>query len=105
MYYSKLSEILEQLEKTSGRIEMTNIIAEFLKDVPDEDIDYVILTLQGMIFPVYDKRKLSIAENLVIIALSNASGWSEEKIKEKMKEEGDLGSAGEKILQKKIQKG
>lgn len=105
MYYSELTEILEKLEKISGRIEMTNIIAEFLKNVPDEDINYVILTLQGTVFPVYDERKLSIAENLAITALSNASGWSEEKIKEKIKEEGDLGNAAEKILQKKIQKG
>ncbi|MFN3527799.1 MAG: ATP-dependent DNA ligase [Candidatus Altarchaeaceae archaeon] len=105
MYYLELVEVLEKLEKITGRIEMTDIVAEFLKKVPDEDINYVILTLQGLVFPIYDERKLSIAENLAIVALSNASGWSEEKIKEKIKEEGDLGNAAEKILQRKIQKG
>jgi len=104
MYYHELVEVLEKLEKISGKIEMTNIIAEFLKNVPDEDINNVILALQGLVFPIYSNKELAIAENLVIRSLSYISGWKEEKIEEKIKEEGDLGNAAEKILSKKIQK-
>jgi len=38
MDYSELVEIYSKLEKTTKRLEMTKIIADFLVTVPDEEL-------------------------------------------------------------------
>mgnify|MGYP001481470470 CR=1 FL=1 len=61
MKYSKLAELYEQLDKTTKRLEKTHILSEFLKETPAEDIDKVILLLQGKVFPSWDERKIGFA--------------------------------------------
>ena len=91
MKYKELCEIYEKLESTSKGLEKTKIIADFLpliKDRPDE-----IYLLQGKIFPDYDSRELGISFQLIIKAISKASGYSEEEVVKKYKKLGDLGLA------------
>ncbi|MBI2650122.1 hypothetical protein HYX04_02285 [Candidatus Woesearchaeota archaeon] len=45
--YSKLVEVYEQLNRTTKRLEKTHIISEFLKDVSAEDMEHVMLLLEG----------------------------------------------------------
>ena len=61
MEYSKLVEIYEQLNKTTKRLEKTHIISEFLKDVSVDDIEHVMLLLEGRVFPSYDAREIGVA--------------------------------------------
>jgi DNA ligase-1 len=101
MKYKELCEIYEKLESTSKGLEKTKIIADFLpliKDRPDE-----IYLLQGKIFPDYDGRELGISFQLIIKAISKASGYSEEDVVKKYKELGDLGLAVEELYKNKRQ--
>ena len=61
MEYSSLVEVYEELNKTTKRLEKTHIISEFLKDVSLEDIEHVMLLLEGRVFPNYDSREIGIA--------------------------------------------
>lgn len=105
MEFVKLAEIFEKIEgeKITGRIELKNIIAEFIVNVSDEDLPMSLLFLQGKVFPIWSNVVLGVAENLVVKALSKTTGWSEERIKNKIKECGDLGNVAEKILSGRIQ--
>ncbi|MDD3993618.1 MAG: DNA ligase, partial [Candidatus Nanoarchaeia archaeon] len=101
MKYKELCEVYEKLESTSKGLEKTKIIADFLpliKDRPDE-----IYLLQGKIFPDYDSRELGISFQLIIKAISKASGYSEEDVVKKYKELGDLGLAVEELYKNKKQ--
>ena len=101
MKYKELCEVYEKLESTSKGLEKTKIIADFLpliKDRPDE-----IYLLQGKIFPDYDSRELGISFQLIIKAISKASGYSEEEVVKKYKKLGDLGLAVEELYKNKRQ--
>jgi len=105
MKYCELVEVFEKLEKISGRLEMTDIVADFISNANlDEDETFqVIYFLQGIVFPAWNEKELGVAANTVITAISKISGWKEDKIKDAVRDCGDLGDAAEKILGEKMQ--
>lgn len=103
MEYSKLVEIYEQLNSTTKRLEKTHIISEFLKDVSVEDIEHVMLLLEGRVFPSYDAREIGVASRLMLKSLSAATGISMDKIENEWKKQGDLGLVAEVIVKTKKQ--
>lgn len=103
MHYSDLADIYETLEKTTKRLEKTLYLSEFLKTIKDDEIEIIILLLQGRVFPEWDERKLGIAEKLVIKAVNIATGISTENIEKEWKKTGDLGLTTENMIAKKKQ--
>ncbi len=103
MEYSKLVEIYEQLNKTTKRLEKTHIIAEFLKEVSIDEMEYVMLLLEGRVFPNYDPREIGVASRLMLKSLSVATGISIDKIENEWKKQGDLGLVAEAIVKTKKQ--
>lgn len=103
MLYSKLVEIYNDLEKTSKKLEKTAILTEFFKKLDSETLSSVVLLSMGRIFPTWDEREVGIASNLVIKAISRATGISENEIKEFWKNTGDLGDAAKIAVSKKKQ--
>ena len=103
MDYSRLVEVYEQLNKTTKRLEKTHIISEFLKDVGLDDIEQVMLLLEGRIFPNYDAREIGVASRLMLKSLSTATGISIDKIENEWKKQGDLGLVAEIIIKTKKQ--
>ncbi len=87
MNYSDLGTLYEKLNNTSKRLEMTDILVDFLKKTPSDIIDKVIYLTQGKLYPEWnDLPVLGIAEKMAIKAVSTAYGISENKITVKMKE-------------------
>jgi len=103
MEYSKLVEIYEQLSKTTKRLEKTHIISEFLKEVSIEEMEYVMLLLEGRVFPSYDPREIGVASRLMLKSLGVATGISVKKIENEWKRKGDLGLVSEEIVKTKKQ--
>ncbi len=103
MRYSELAEIYDSLEKTSKRLEKTFIISNLFKKTNEEDIDKIILLLQGRVFPLWNETKLGVSDRLVIKAINVATGTSAEKIEIEWKKIGDLGEVAEKLVEKKSQ--
>ena len=103
MKYSKLVSVYCELEKTTKRLEMTDIVSEFLKDVPGDYLAAVVLFLQGKAFPQWSDKELGIANKLMIKAIADVSGASEKKISDTIRETGDTGLAAEKLLKNKTQ--
>ena len=66
MKFSVLSESLEMMEQTSKRLELTNILVELLKKIPNDIIPIVIYLIQGKLKPNFEGVELGIAEKLVI---------------------------------------
>ncbi|MBN2052878.1 ATP-dependent DNA ligase [Candidatus Woesearchaeota archaeon] len=103
MKYSELAGIYESLEKTSKRLEKTFIISKFLKKTKEDDIDKIVLMLQGRLFPLWDETKIGVSNRLVIKAISAATGASPAKVEDEWKKIGDLGLVAEKLVEKKSQ--
>ncbi|MDP7323773.1 MAG: ATP-dependent DNA ligase [Candidatus Woesearchaeota archaeon] len=103
MKYHDLVQVYVELEATSKRLGKTHIIAEFLKTVREEDLEVIVLLLQGRVFQSYDERKIGVAARLVLKAIASGSGESAANVETKWKSLGDLGEVGKALLSKKKQ--
>lgn len=101
MLYSEFVELYEELASTTKKLEKIDIIAQFLPKLKGcEEYSYL---LRGRVFPDYDVRELGISTQLVIKAISLASGTNSEDVVLKFKKSGDLGDVAVELLKKKKQ--
>ena len=103
MDYSRLVEVYAELEKTRSRLEMTTIVASFLKEVPEADLPVIMLFLYGRVFPLWSEKELGVGYKVAVKAISSVSGVTEAKIEDAIRETGDTGLAAEKVLVNKMQ--
>ncbi len=103
MKYSELVELYGQLDNTTKRLEKTYFLAEFLKKTAADDIEPVILLVQGRVFPSYDERELGVANQLVVKAINVASGIASAAIEKEWAKTGDLGKVSENLIKGKRQ--
>lgn len=103
MDFQKLAEVYEELEKTSSGNTMREILSNFFKTVPKDDIAIVSYLTLGRIASEYEDVVLGFAEKSVLKAVSVAAATDINKVIAAMKETGDVGLTAEKFLQKKPQ--
>jgi len=103
MEFSIIAEMFEKMEKTSSRIELTNILVELLKKTPEKIIPNVVYLLQGIIRPNFEGVELGVAEKLAIRSISKSSGLPIKKIEDDYRNCGNLGLAASNILKLKTQ--
>jgi len=101
MKYSTLVGVYERLEATTKRLEKTSILSEFLKSA--DELDRVMLLVQGRVFPNWDTSELGMAAKLLVKAISLATGASLDKIDSLWKETGDLGTVAAELTKNKSQ--
>ncbi len=103
MKYLELSKLLEKIESTTKRLEITKYLTEFLKNVPKDELEKVVMLLRGSVFPEWSDKVIGVADKLMIKAISLSSGASEKEVIEKWKEIGDLGHVAEYLIKNKKQ--
>jgi len=103
MKYSAFIELYEKLSGTTKKLEKTKMLAEFLPRLKGHE-EWIYL-LRGRVFADYDIREFGISTQLVLKAISRASGLSLEAVGEKFKKIGDLGDVAHDTLKHKKQKG
>lgn len=103
MEFSRLTSVYQSLENTTKRLEMTDIVSEFLKETPADILDIIIYFLLGKVFPDWMDRELGVGTKLVIRVISTVSGVPEPLIEDYIREEGDIGKACEKAITEKKQ--
>jgi len=104
MRYSILANTYEKLDKTSSKLDKVKIISELLKETPKYEVDKVVLLLGGSVFPSWSEEELGVANQLVIKAISKATGVESEEVVRKFKKTGDLGKTVEELEKNKKQK-
>jgi DNA ligase 1 len=106
MLYNDLVEVYHDLDSTTKRLEKTDILANFLAKVGDEEpelLPIVTLMALGRIFPTWSEEELGIGSKLLMKAISQAVGVSPEDVENRMRDTGDIGMAAEELYQKKSQ--
>ena len=79
MKYSKLCELYDAISGTSKRLEKTDILAKFLKNLDESDKDSLYLLL-GEIYADYDEKRIGISNQLAIKAIAKATGMQNDKV-------------------------
>ena len=100
--YMKLVEIYEEISSTASRLEKTEIIANFLKQIKETDpegIYDITLLLQGKIFPSWSDKEMGISTQLIIKALSKLLGENTKHIEDKLASVGDMGEITQELVE------
>ncbi|MEM2121467.1 MAG: ATP-dependent DNA ligase [Candidatus Woesearchaeota archaeon] len=91
MEFKELVGVFEELEKTSSGNKLREILANFFKRVPKNEIKIVSYFILGLVAPEYESVDFGIAERMMIRAVSRAYNRKEDEIKKLLKSKGDLG--------------
>ena len=101
--FSIIVNILEQMERTTSRLELTDYLVSLFKNTSSDLIDKIIYLILGKIRPDYEGIEMGIAEKTIIRIISQISNTSSDEVYHKYREIGDLGSVAESILKNKVQ--
>ncbi len=75
MEYLKLVKIFDQLEAEASYLEKTSIISEFFHAIENEEIEDIVLLVQGMVFSPSENKELGIGIELIKKAIATATGY------------------------------
>lgn len=104
MKFADLVAIYEALEATPKRLEMTEILQQFLRTVPPDLVDRVVYLTQGTLRPEYEGVELGLAEKLVLRTLAFTTGLPATEVEAAYNRLGDLGQVASEALQRKRQR-
>ncbi|MCL4398555.1 MAG: ATP-dependent DNA ligase [Candidatus Parvarchaeota archaeon] len=96
MRFEELCNYLLELEKTSKRLEMIDILSKVFSRTKTEEINYTVNFIQEQILPPFYNVQLGIADKMVEKSIALAYNKSVSKIFEEYKRLGDLGEIAEK---------
>ena len=66
MEFKEFSRYIEEIEKTSSRNKITELLASLFKKLHKHEIKETIYLLQGRIVPLYESKEFGMAEKLII---------------------------------------
>ena len=104
MKFSLLAETFEKMEKTSKRLELTDLLGELFKKTPNEIVANVVYLIQGKLRPDFEGIEIGVAEKLVIRAVYRSTAIETKRIEDAYRIDGDLGQAVSKLIEQKTQK-
>lgn len=93
--FEDFANVCSRIEGISGSLEMTSVVAGFLKEVSDEELPIATRFIMGHVFPVWSKEELGVGPSLLYTAISKTSSLPVKKIEEFIKDTGDVGKAAE----------
>ena len=103
MLFGEVASAFDEIEKHSGRLEMTDRLARIFEKTTPEEAERIAYIIQGELRPPYEGVDLGMGEKFVLEAIRKASGYPKAQVGREFEEEGDLGLVAEKLLEKKRQ--
>lgn len=104
MLFKQFAEVLEKLEKTASRNEITQILSDLFKTASQDEIDKIVYLSLGTLAPNYEGVLLNLAEKMMIRAIARAYNVTSEKTEKLFKEKGDLGDVAQSLNKKENSK-
>ncbi len=103
MQYSNLVDLYESLDSTTKKLEKRDILAEFLRDCPEDLINRIVLLTMGSVYPKASKKDLGVAGKMMRQTLLRTTGAKEQELVDELKDKGDLGLVAEELVKNKRQ--
>lgn len=97
MTFKRLSAYFQQLEETTLRNKMVEILAELFREADAKEIGKLCYLLQGRVVPMYEPIEFGIADKMMIRAIAQALGIETREAVAQFKKAGDLGTAAERL--------
>src|SRR5579862_6969404 len=105
MLFRDLAKYFEELEKTSSRLALIDILCDLFGEVKTEEIGKVSYLIQGRVAPFYEPVEIGMAEKSVAKALAKAYVEDLGKVDKQYSLLGDLGKVALKLGEDKKSNG
>lgn len=103
LLFRDVAAVFDKIESKSGRLEMTDILAELFKKCNSDEASRLCYLIQGIIAPPYDGLDLGMGERFALDAIASATGYSKNEVEKHFKKSGDLGDTAQTYSLKKKQ--
>ncbi len=100
MKYKTICELYERISSTTKRLEKTEILTDFLKEIENPKFLYLLV---GRVFPDFDQRELGISQQILVKAISKSFGIKTTDVINEFKRLGDFGDVAEFLIIKRHQ--
>ncbi|MBI4039745.1 ATP-dependent DNA ligase [Candidatus Daviesbacteria bacterium] len=100
MTFQTLSGYFEQLEDTSSRLRLIEILSELFKKVPKNEVGKVAYLIQGRVAPFYEPIEIGMAEKTVAQSIARSFGVDRMDVLKEFGRVGDLGKVAQALNQK-----
>lgn len=90
--FRTVAQVFEEIEKVSGRLKITELLAQLLKSATPKEASIISYLSLGKLHPPYIGTQFQMAEKNLIGVVSELTKFAESTVKEKAKKIGDLGS-------------
>src|SRR5579859_348841 len=91
MKITQFAKYLEELEITSSRLKIIDILSDLFKKSSVEEIDKVVYLSLGILAPSFRGIVFNAADQMIIRAIAKAYATEISKVKDLYREKGDLG--------------
>ncbi|NOQ32579.1 MAG: ATP-dependent DNA ligase, partial [Methanosarcinales archaeon] len=103
--FKEFADACETIEGIASSLEITTVVAALLRRIsesgdPDTELSIVSRFIMGRIFPDWSDLELGVGPSLLYDAISRASGLPVKRIKQLVRETGDVGETAKVALEK-----
>ncbi len=98
--FAELAQLGEELEATTKRLEMSTLLAGFLRQLAPEEIPPAVRLTIGQVFPEWDGRALNVSWKVVIAVVDNLTDAAPQVREEIWGQAADGGEAVRLLLER-----
>ena len=98
--FKSLAELLERVEATKKRLQITDITAEFLKTLNPEELEPAVSMILGRPFPKWSQKTLEVSWATLNTILQRATMVNWNVFAEAFRDTGDIGSVAKTVFEK-----
>jgi DNA ligase-1 len=100
MKFTQLTKYFENLEKTSSRLALIEILSDLFKQTPKDEVAKITYLIQGRLAPFFVPLEIGMAEKTVAQSIANAYSSTREEVLKEFNKLGDMGKTAEHFSQK-----
>jgi DNA ligase-1 len=97
--FKSLAELLEKIENTRKRLEITSLTADFLKTLTPTEVEPAVSMILGRPFPKWTPKTLDVSWTTLTVILQSVTGASWNAFTEAFRSTGDIGSATKAVFE------
>ena len=101
--FSRFTRVLDELAATASKLKKTAILAEWLRELPDAELEIAARGLTGRVFARSEERTLQAGGAIVWRSLLAAGRFTEEELRRFSVSHGDLASTAREALEGRTQ--
>ena len=98
--FKSLAELLEKVEATKKRLEITGMTSDFLKRLDAEEVESAVSMILGRAFPKWSQKTLEVSWGTLSGVLQRITGTDWSVFREAFADSGDVGTAVKAVFEK-----